>query len=114
MAQMDPMMAGAVMFYAADCYGRFATLTPAQAQEAADFASERSGEYPLWQRDKKGRFPTYDVPYFGPRSSIYLIALMSAYLVWAQKQAGIDSLPGSPLLRAALDGYALYQNGPPA
>jgi hypothetical protein len=105
------MMVGAVMFSSVGCYRRFATLTPAQAQEAADFASARSQEYPLWQRDAKGEFPTYEVPHFGKRSSVYLIALMSAYLVWMQKQAGVALVAPTPLLRAALDGYALYERG---
>lgn len=115
MAQMDridPMMVGAVMFNSADCYGRFAALTPEHALEAADFASEQSQRYPLWQRDARGEFPTYEVPHFGKRSSVYLIALMSAYLVWMQKQAGIQTMPLTPLLRAAMDGYALYERKP--
>jgi len=49
------------------------------------------------------------VPYFGKRSSVYLMALLSAYLVWAQKRAGIEPVPATPLMRAALDGYAVYK-----
>lgn len=112
MAQVDPAMTGAILFNSADCYGRFAKLTPKQAREAADFASEQSQRYPLWQRDAKTRqFPTYDVPHFGKRSSVYLMALMSAYLVWVQKRAGIEVVAQTPLVRAAMDGYALYEQG---
>ena len=111
MPQCDPAMTGALTFFSVSCYERFATLTPAQCQEAADFASARSGEYPLWMRGKKGEFPQYDVPHFGTRSSVYLIALMSAFLVWSQKKAGIETMPDSPLLDAALMGYKLYEGG---
>ena len=109
MSQADPAMIGAVMFNAASCYEVFARLTPEQAKEAADFASEQSQRYPLWQRDAEGQFPTFEVPHFGKRSSVYLMALLSAYLVWAQKRAGIEPVPATPLMRAARDGYAAYK-----
>ncbi len=113
MAQIDPAMVGAILFDSAHCYSVLATLTPEQAKEAADFASEQSLRCPLWERDAKThQFPIYDVPYFGKRSSIYLIALMSAYLVWMQKQAGIQTMPQTPLVQAALDGYTLYAQKP--
>ena len=111
MAHMDPAMVGAILFNSADCFAVFAKLTPEQAKEAAEFASEQSQRYPLWQRNAKGKFPEFDVPHFGKRSSVYLIALMSAYLIWAQKQAGIEPVPTTPLMRAALDGYAMFERG---
>ena len=111
MAQVDPAMVGAVMFHAAACYPILDRLTPEQAKEAAEFAGEQSLRYPLWQRNNRGEFPTYDVPHLGPRSSIFLIALMSACLVWSQKRAGIDPVPQTPLMKAATDGYALYERG---
>jgi hypothetical protein len=112
MSQSDPAMHGAIMFFSVSCYRQFATLTPAQCQEAADFASEQAQRYPLWMRDgKTGEFPQVDVPHFGTRSSVYLMAIMSAYLVWSQKKAGVESMPDSPLLDAAVMGYRLYEGG---
>lgn len=105
----DAALTGAITFYSVGCYERFMELTGDQAQEAMDFAQEQSMVYPLWQRNEKGEFPQYDVPHFGIRSSVWLMALMSAWLVWMQKGAGIELLPDSPLLKAAECGYTLLE-----
>jgi hypothetical protein len=107
--QPDPAMHGAILFYAADCYPRFEQLGPDGAKAALEACSKWSMEYPLHLRDGAD-FPKREIPGFGLRSSIYAMALMSAYLVWACKN---KNLPDSPLLKAASDGYALWRTEKP-
>lgn len=103
----DPALPGAITFYSAACYPIFDQIGEDKAREAADFCSQKSQEYPLWMRDKKGKFPEYDVPHFDKRSSVFCIAIMSAYLIWRQRKAGITEYPSSTFLDAANMGYML-------
>lgn len=104
---IDPAC-GAVMMYAASCYERFNALTFEQCQAAANAASEASQREPLFMRGKSGKFTEFDIPHFGWRSSVYVAAIMSAWLVWTQRVIQNFSLPTSTLLRAAADGLALF------
>ena len=97
----------AVMYYSMACYPVFARIGTEAAKEAADFCSERAMEWPLFERNKKGEFPQYDVPHFGKKSSVYCAAIMSAFLVWTQKAAG-NPLPDTDLLKAGEEGYMLW------
>ena len=103
----DPQMLGAIMYYSAACYPIFDQIGDDKAKEAANFCSQKSQEYPLWMRNKKGKFPEYDVPHFGKRSSVFCIAVMSAYMIWQQRKAGITEFPASVFLDAANMGWGL-------
>ena len=103
---IDPAMIGSIIFNSVACYGVFDRLGFEKAKEAADACAEHSLRYPLWMRNEKGVFPTFDIPHFGPRSSVFCIAIQTAFLVWVYK--GKD-LPSGPLMSAALDGYRLYK-----
>jgi len=105
---IDPAVHGAVMFYAADIYGHFNGLTYQQCREASEAANNASIRYPLFSRDKKGRFPEFDIPHFGKRSSVYCGAIMSAWLVWCNRVLADNPLPSSALLSAANDGLTLW------
>ena len=104
----DAALHGTIMFYACACYPRFEALGYAQAQEAADAASAACQEQPLLMADRKGKFPTVSLPYFGEVSGPKAIAVMSAFLVWVCKG---ENLPDSPMLKAAHDGYLMWQMG---
>lgn len=99
----------AVLYYSVACYRTFDQLGDTESLRAARFAGDWSMEYPLWLRDEKtSEFPTRDIPGFGVRSSIFAIAIQSAYLVWVQKKAGNDiSFPDSHFVRDALAGWDL-------
>lgn len=110
----NPALHGALMFYSVSCYETFDKVGFERANEAADFCSTWAMEYPLYLRSeaKKGapsEFPKRDIPHFGERSSVFAIAVMSAFLVWSQKQSFPDAgFPESSMLSAALDGWNLY------
>lgn len=110
---VDPAMIGAMTFYAASCYDRFEQIGFDKAKAAADFCSQWSMEYPLFLREAKTKdFPHKDIPEFGDRSSIYAMALMTAFIVWLQIKAHglaatekmIREMENSQLLQAALSG----------
>ena len=107
-AGIDAAATGATMFYAVACYERFNALTYEQCKEAADAAGNASLGYPLYSRDKNGKFPEFDIPHFGKKSSVFCAALMSAFLVWTQRVMQNNPLPGSTLLQAASDGLGLF------
>jgi len=104
----NPALTAAIMFYSASCFSVFNHLTFKQCQKAAEAAGEASQRSPLWMRNAKGEFDQYDIPYFGKRSSVYVMAIMSAWLVWIQKKIYGYPLPDSPLLAASVDGLALF------
>lgn len=104
----NPALTGAIMFYSASCFSVFNRLTFEQCQEAAEAAGEAAQHDPLWMRNKKGEFDQYDIPHFGKRSSVYVMAIMSAWLVWIQKKIYGYQLPDSPLLAASVSGLALF------
>jgi len=106
---MDESLAGAVRFYSASCYSVFNQLTIKQGQEAAEAAGEAAEHAPLWMPNKKGEFDQYEIPHFGKRSSVYVMAIMSAWIVWLHKKIYEQPyLPSSPLLAASQDGLALF------
>jgi len=106
----DPAMYGAITFDSVSCYEIFERVGFAAAKLAADAAGEASLRCPLWQRDAKGKFPEFVIPGFGRRSSIYVIAIQAAFLVWTQVKAG-NPLPESVFLKAALEGHKLWKLG---
>lgn len=113
MSDFDPALHGAVCFYAASCYPRFEQIGDSRARLAADFCSNWAQEYPLWMRDDKTHeFPRREIPDFGSKSSVFALALMSAFLVWIQEyKAGNDlGYVTSPLISAARDGLTLWRN----
>lgn len=104
----DPAVFGCVMYYAASIYPVFERVGFEAAQKIVQVAEQASLEYPLFQRDKTGKFPTVDLPEFGPRPTPFCAAVMSAFLVWTQRKAG-NPLPDSPLIQAASSGYTLWR-----
>lgn len=104
----DPAAHGAVLFYATDCYLKFNRLTYEQCAEAVNVAGEASMGYPLFNRDKDGKFPQFDVPHFGKKSSVFCAAIMGAWLVWQQCVLRDNPLPDNSILQAAKDGLFLF------
>lgn len=105
-----------IFWYSQDCYSKFEQMGYDAAKEAADAASQFNQEHPLLMRDKHGKFPETDIPHFGVRSGPYAVALLSAFLVWAQHLSNEDDesnihLPDSMFLKAAESGYQLWVNG---
>ena len=101
----DAALTGCVMWYSVNIYRRLGELTKAQITEAMDAAGEACNQKPLWMTGDQ----TFTIPHFGAKSGPWIIALMSAYVVWTQKKAGEEYLPDSPLLEAAALGWQLYQ-----
>lgn len=106
----DAVLYSAIMFYSVSCFQTFNHLTYEQGQEAALAASEASQRNPLWMRNAKGNFDQYNIPHFGMRSSVYVMAILSAWLVWMQKEIYGNPLPSSPLLEASENGLGLFND----
>lgn len=100
----------AITFYSLSCFQIFNHLTYEQGQEAAEAASEASQRNPLHLRNSKGNFDQYDIPHFGKRSSIYVTAILSAWLVWIEKKIYGNPLPSSSLLEASENGLVLFND----
>lgn len=101
----DPALQGAITFYSMSIYPKFDNMGFEKAEEAAYFCGAWVAEQPLYRETKgknKGEFPRRTIPHFGENSIIYAVALMSAFVVWKQKN---KDLPKSPLLSAASVGY---------
>jgi hypothetical protein len=101
----DPALHSCLLAYSASIYPHFESIGEACSREAANFCSQWVQETPLC-RDPSGSFPERDIPHLGKRSVIYAVAVMTAFLVWMQKN---QNLPQSPLLKAASEGYILYK-----
>lgn len=106
----DAVLYSAIIFYSVSCFQIFNHLTYEQGQEAASAASEASQRNPLYLRNKKGNFDQYDIPHFGKRSSVYVMAILSAWIVWVQKKICGNPLPSSPLLEASGNGLVLFDD----
>ena len=84
---VDEALLGAIRFYAASLYPVFENLGEVAAKEIAMAAEEANLKYPCWMRNEKGKFPEFELPHLGKKSSVYCIAAMSAYLVWTVLKA---------------------------
>ena len=104
----DPALHGCITWYSQSCYDHFDRLGFDAANEIAQVANDQNGKEPLLIRNKKGEFNQFELPYIGKKSGPYLVALMSAFLVWTQRQLVDNPLPDSPMLAAAHDGLKLW------
>ena len=103
----DEALYQAVMWISVGIYPQFEAMGEKKAREAVDFCSEWSEHLPLFLH-KGNDFDQREIPGFGVRSSVYGMAVMSAFVVWVQKKAG-NELPTSPLLEACETGYNLWK-----
>jgi hypothetical protein len=104
----DPALSPTIMFYSVSAYPVFERVGFDRSKEIVTQADQVLLENPL-SRNKKGEFDKFDIDEFGSVSVVFCAALVSAFLVWTQREAGIDYLPDSPFLSAANDGYNLYR-----
>ena len=51
----------------------------------------------------------WEMPHIGKASAGKLLAVIAAYIVFKQREAGIEYLPDSPLLSAADSAYKLWK-----
>ncbi len=105
----DPALQMAVFWYVQDVYGRLGRLTDTEMRRVADAAGDAICTYPCWMRDEHGQFPEFDLPHLGKKSSVYVIAVAVAILVWEQCHLANNPLPDSPLLAVGLDGLKLWR-----
>lgn len=112
---VEPAMEMALMWYSCDIFNKFDALGDEKAKIAADFASKWSLEYPLWLREKdKKEFPQRDIPGFGKKSSVYAMAMMAAWLVWAMRdkpETYLAAAGDNGFVKAAKQGYLMYKMG---
>jgi tryptophan-rich sensory protein len=104
MPGLEPALLISIQFYAASLYPKFEGLGFEKSKEAANACSQWSLEEPLWMIPNKKR----EIVHLGKVTSIYALAVISAFLVWTQKKIG-NSIPDSPMLLAAADGWELYK-----
>src|SRR5579859_1967358 len=109
MKDFDPALQMAVFWYVQDVYGHLGRLTETEMRQVADAAGEAICGYPCWMRDEHGQFPEFDLPHIGKKSSVYVIAVAVAILVWVQCHLTNNPLPDSPLLAVGLDGLKLWR-----
>jgi hypothetical protein len=113
----DPALQMAVFWYVQSVCDQLQRLSPGQARELAEAAGDACCSYPCWLRDEAGNFPEFELPHIGRRSSVYVIAVMVAYIVWVQCHLADNPLPDSPLLvigRDALNTWRLLRGVSPA
>jgi len=112
MAVTDNHLHMAIMFDAAACYEVFDRIGDVAAAEAAQAANEHNLQFPCWMPGTNGRFREFDIPHFGRRSSVFVLAIIAGYLVWISRRGNQPIPDDNGFLTAAAAGYdTLYAPG---
>lgn len=106
---LSPGLCEVVMLYSVAIYDQLNRLTIGQSKEVVDAALEIGLFNPLLMRNKHGKFDEFELPHLGKKSSVYVVAVQAAYLIWNQRHMKNAYVPNSPLLRAADDGFRFWK-----
>lgn len=96
-----------IAWYSPAFYRLYERLGFASAKQVADAAGALSGEHALIHECNQGI--TYTLPHCdGPQTPGQVLAAVACFVAWTQIKAG-NPLPESRMLRAAEEGWLIYQ-----
>lgn len=108
--RIDAAVYPMIVWYSQAFYPVFEQIGYDASLQAAQAASDFNNEEPLLMRGKGGEFASREIPHFGECTGPRCVALLAAFLVWAQhlgQGVGTIYLPDSVFLKAAEEGYQM-------